>query len=140
MWGSTVKELRMACLAVNENFPLEDEVEVRVLIENVSTDKEIVLTENRPFLDYEVNVNRVGAEQVPMTDYGKDLRNPEIRPLFGSRKRVKITPDQPYIFRYPLYQYFNLKRLGEYEVTISRPDWKDEKGELKAPPFLFRVV
>lgn len=139
MWGPRVKGLRMACLAVNENFPLEDQVELRILIDSVDANEKIIMTENRPFLDYEVAVQRVGGEPVSMTDYGRDLANPEMRPL-RSRKTVEITPEQPYIFRYPLYQYFDLRRLGEYEVTISRPDWNDASGELTAPSFLFRVI
>lgn len=140
MWGRAVKGLRMACIAETPVFRRSHPVEVEILIENVTDQDTIVLTERRPYLDYFVVVTGPDHQPTPLTDAGRDLR--ESKPLhdMASRKRVSIPPRRSYSFPYPLHEFFDLSRPGDYEVSVSRPDWEDGAGALTSPACPFRVI
>jgi hypothetical protein len=130
----------MACVVETSVFTRTYPVEVRILIENVSDQGTIELAERRPYLDYFVAVTRPDQQPVPLTERGRDLRESKALRDMASRKLVSIPPRRSYAFPYPLHEFFDLSRPGDYEVTVSRPDWKDGADILTAPACPFRVV
>jgi len=99
-----------------DSFTNIETINVRVICKNVGV-TDLSIPQVSPEFDYDVTVKDPQGKIVPLSDWGKQIKN---RDIFR-RTHTIIGPGEEIVEKIDLDQLFYLFVPGEYQVSVSRP-------------------
>lgn len=122
------------------NYKLSDELKLSIkLINNSKEDISIGITNG--LISAKISVlNLKTKADVPMTEYGKKLYDPN-RPIFMNKMKI-INPSQEYLFNMSLNKIYDLSLPSDYEVTaeVFYFDINNKELSIKSLPLKFSII
>lgn len=138
--GPVVEDYRLTISTTNTFFKINQQLELTISIQNVSTNGTFIGAATALALDYSFKVTDPHGKVLNPNKVGQHFLTP---PMI-STEWENIGPGNSYILQLPLDWMFDLKEPGEYSITVSRsvPKRSDssKKVAITCPPLKFQIV